>query len=77
MYVDVCMHACMYYRFLPTLVLMQDLCGYNVMRSDLNKGVVNIKTIENVMAAIATAHRFTLRDVLGEREHDRFREVFK
>ena len=47
------------------------------MRSDLNKGVVNTQTIENVMTAIGTAHRLTLKESLGDNEHKTFCETFK
>ena len=56
---------------------MEDLTGYQVMRSNIVKGVIDLRAINEVMVAIATMHRMTVQDVLGRTEHQKLCEVFE
>lgn len=65
------------YYVLCSIVVMEDLTGYQVMRSNIVKGVIDLRAINEVMVAIATMHRMTVQEVLGRGEHQKLCEVFK
>ena len=56
---------------------MEDLTSYQVMRSNIVKGVVDLRAINEVMVAIATTHHMAVQEVLGSVEHQKLCEVFK
>ena len=56
---------------------MEDLTGYQVMRSNIVKGVIDLRAINEVMVSIATMHRMTVQEVLGRTEHQKLCEEFK
>ena len=61
---------------LYSLVIMEDLNGYSILRAELMEGHVEQSAICNVMAAIGAIHKQTLQKNLSEEKWKDMAEKF-